>query len=136
MTTAATAAYITSNWGYFGQSWKTVSPAIRHYQNNPGDLENEVVGVNAFKDRKTLQERDVSSARILTAPNPFQFQGELVTRIRHLKAGGFDAEDIQRTIGPVEFDDAEADYLSISGIEQICNTGKPIVSQLVAKVMK
>ena len=65
-----TSEYVQENWGYFGQSWRGVNAAIKHYERNPADLRNEVVGVNAFKDRKRVEERDSSSARVLTVPNP------------------------------------------------------------------
>ena len=47
-----TAEYMTKNWQYFERSWRSVNAAIQHYKQNPGDLENEVVGVNSFKDRQ------------------------------------------------------------------------------------
>ena len=48
MTTATTrtiSEYVQANWGYFGRNWRGVTAAIRHYERNPGDLKNEVVGV-------------------------------------------------------------------------------------------
>ena len=133
-----TAEYVQENWGYFGQTWRGVTAAIRHYTRNPGDLKNEVVGVNAFKDRRNLEERDISSAKIKTAPNPNQSYGELISHIRELHAAGADPETIQRVIGPVpELSDVPGDRLAISSIMIICGTGQPLWAKLgKAKVMK
>ena len=50
-----TAEYVTKNWQYFERSWRSVNAAIQHYKQNPGDLENEVVGVNSFKERQHVK---------------------------------------------------------------------------------
>ena len=42
------AEYVQENWAYFGRNWRSVTAAIKHYQNNPSDLEHERVGVNFF----------------------------------------------------------------------------------------
>ena len=90
-----TSEYVQENWGYFGQTWKGVSVAIKYYERNPADLRNEVVGVNAFKDRKRVEERDISSACVLTVPTPNQSDHDIVSRIRQLRDLGADPETIQ-----------------------------------------
>ena len=133
-TSQTTAEYVTKNWQYFQQSWRLVNAAIKHYQNNPGDLENERVGVNAFNDK--TRGKDVSSARVAANPRPNESYGELINRIRKLHGLGADAEEIQLQIGPVVFDGQPADLLAISSIRYICRTGPPLVSRLSTKVMK
>ena len=131
-----TAEYVQENWGYFGQTWRGVTAAIRRYTKNPSDLKHEEVGVNAFNDRKHLEERDISTARIKAEARPNRTYAEIIDRIRELHAVGADPETIQRQIGAVpELSDVPGDRLALTSIEIICGTGKPLWSS-VAKVMK
>ena len=127
------ATYVTENWQYFGRTWRTIAPAIKHYQKNPDELKNEQVGLNSFKAKETTQERDASTLRIESTPNPNRFYGELMTRIRQLHDLGYDAEAIQKQIGAVpELSDIPGDLLSVNSIMAIVGTGKPIWRSLKA----
>ena len=127
-----TSEYIQANWGYFGQTWRSVGAAIKHYQKYADDLDKEVVGVNAFQDRQRIEERDVSSARVLTTPRPNRSYNEIIDRIRQLHDLGADPETIQRQIGPVpELSGIVGDMLAITSLQGICGTAKPIWSSLV-----
>ena len=124
-----TAEYVTKNWQYFERSWRSVNAAIQHYKQNPGDLENEVVGVNSFKERQHVQERDSSSTRISSSPTPNRGFNDIINRIYELNNLGVDTDTIQLQIGPVpELSGIDGDLLSLTSISTICQTAKPIFS--------
>ena len=132
MEKGTTSEYVQENWEYFGRTWRGVGAAIKHYERNPGDLQTEVVGVNAFKDRRRGEDKDVSSARISTTPTPNRPFAGIIRRVQDLAGVGTDVEDIQLQIGAVPtLSDVPGDRLAISSIQSLCHVAQPIWSSLV-----
>ena len=123
-----TSEYVQQNWKFFAQTWKNVTPCIRHYEKFPDELRSEKVGVDAYNSKERLADRDVSTVRVAANPNPNKNYSQIMARIRQLQSDGLGVEAIQLEIGAVSFNGAVADFIAIQGIAQICRTGLPIFS--------